>query len=94
MPSKQITYTPNEADVSFVMVVDDRDFAAKKQIHETGEVTTVEMQPYQMFKTTKQAMSMVPASEDEVLQTFGTVNGNKILEFMFINGNLNGKVAM
>ena len=94
MVNKQITYTPNEADASFVMVLDERDFAAKKQIFEAGQPQDVDMQPYEMFKTTQQATSLVPATEMEVLQTFGSVNGNKILEFFFMHGNTNGKVQM
>ena len=94
MPSKQITFTPNEAATSFVMVLDDRDYAAKKQMIEMGTPQDVDMQPYEMYKTTATNTSLVPASEMEVLKTFGTVNGNKILEFIFLNGNTNGTVEM
>ena len=95
---KQISYTPAHFDeasgVSYVMLVDDRDFAEKKQLFEAGEPKDVPMQPYQMYKTTKQNTSLVPAPENEVLHTFGSINGNKILEFMFQQGNLNGKIQL
>ncbi|CAB9515056.1 expressed unknown protein [Seminavis robusta] len=96
MPNKQITFTPacSETNVSFVMMLDERDFAAKKQLFETGVPTDVQMQPYEMFKTTQSSISLVPATEMEVLNTFGSINGNKILEFMFESGNMNGKVAL
>jgi hypothetical protein len=96
MPSKQITFTPNDGDgVSFVMVVDEKDFSKKRTTHELAAgPTDVAMQEYEMFKTTEQNTSLVPASHQEVLKTFGTTNGNKILEFLFDNGNMAGKVTM
>ena len=94
MPKKQITYTPNNDSVSFVMILDDKDFASKKQTFAAGEPKDVPIQEYEMFKTTQQSTSLVPATEMEVLRTFGSTNGNTILEFMFENGNMNGKVTM
>lgn len=97
MPEKHITFTPAAADgVSYVFVVDEKDFEEKKhQYQQAGnEFTKVPIQEYKMFKTTAQDTSMVPCPEMEVLKTFGSINGNQILEFLFTNGNMNGKVAM
>lgn len=78
-----------------MMLVDEKDFSRKKTTHElAAEPEDVSMQEYEMYKTNKQSTSLIPASHDEVLKTFGTVNGNKILEFILENGNKAGRVDM
>ena len=82
MTKKQITFTTNEADTAYVMVVEEKDFAEKKEIFEKGEPKDVPAQEYAMFKTTKEGAA-APVSQEEVATTFGTADGNKILEFVF-----------
>jgi hypothetical protein len=88
--------------VSYVFVCNDREYEEKKHLFQHGDPTQVAIQEYQMYKTGGPASSeggavatnaMVPCPEMEVLQTFGSINGNKILEFLLQNGNLTGSLT-